>query len=245
MDEAIAQIRVPPELDARSVAALGEAIERATRDPAARVLLLAGAGGIFCRGMSLDGLALSESPDDPGTAARDFARSLEALRFAAKPTVAVVDGEALGGGLGIAAACDLVLATPRATFGLPELLFGLLPAVVLPVLLERAPAQKVRLLALRAGSVPADQARELGLADEVLPADELPRAVRRWVRALSRPDPCGVARLKRYSAEAARLGVAAGLGRGAGLTAEALADGAALATIRAFVDGEAPPWLVS
>jgi enoyl-CoA hydratase/carnithine racemase len=243
MDEGIAQILVPPTLDAGSVAALGRAIEHAVRDPAARVLLLAGADGIFCRGMSLDRLVASPPPDGLAAAAQGFARCLGALRFAAKPTVAIVDGETLGGGLGIAAACDLVLATPRSTFGLPELLFGLLPAVVLPVLLERAPAQKVRLLALRAGSVPADQARNLGLVDEVLPADELPRAVRRWVRALSRPDPGAVATLKRYSAEATRLGVAAGLCRGAGLTAEALADGATLAAIRTFVDGEALPWI--
>jgi enoyl-CoA hydratase/carnithine racemase len=211
------------------------------------VLVLEGTDGVFCRGMSLAGLGAAELDNEldnePSDAVRAFARCLEVLRLAAKPTIAVVDGEALGGGLGIAAACDVVLASSRARFGLPELLLGLLPAVVLPVLLERMSAQQARLLALRADSVPAERARELGIADEVVATDELPRTIRRWARALSRADSRGVARLKAYSAEIAPLELAAGLGRGAGLTAALLADAAVRETIRDFAVGGMPPWL--
>jgi len=243
MDETVASIVVPAELDACTIVTLSLAIKRAVDDPSIQVLVFHGADGIFCRGMSLGGLVSSEMIGDPTEGVRAFARCLEVLRLAEKPTIAVVDGDALGGGLGIAAACDVVLATLDAAFGLPELLLGLLPAIVLPVLLERMPAQQARLLALRAESVSAERARDLGLADEVVPADDLLRIVRRWVRALSRPDPGAVAGLKRYSAELSGLGVTAGLSRGAGLTAERLADRALRETIRDFVAGGAPPWL--
>jgi enoyl-CoA hydratase/carnithine racemase len=239
----IASIQVPAELDARAIISLSLAIKQAVDDEATRVLVLQGADGDFCRGMSLAGLASPEPNDDPAEAVRTFARCLEILRFAEKPTIAVVDGVALGGGLGIVAACDLVLATPRATFGLPELLFGLLPAVVLPILLERMPAQKVRLLALRATSVSADRARDLGLVDEVVLAEDLPRAVRHYARALSRTAPGAAVTLKRYVAEAAGIGLTAGLSRGAGLTAALLAGGSVRDSIQDFVAGGTLPWL--
>jgi enoyl-CoA hydratase/carnithine racemase len=165
------------------------------------------------------------------------------LRLAEKPTIAVVDGEALGGGVGIAAACDLVLATTRASFGLPELLLGLLPAVVMPVLLERMPAQKIRLLALGAVSIPAERARDLGLADEVVGQDELPRAVRRYARALGRPDRRAVATLKAYAAETGGQNVVNGLARGSELTSALLSDHSVLDAIRELVSEGTPPWL--
>jgi enoyl-CoA hydratase/carnithine racemase len=243
VNETIAQISVPAELDAGVIVALSLEIKRAVEDPVTRVLALRGADGAFCRGMSLSEVASSERGDDPSGAVRAFARCLEVLLLAAKPTIAVVDGDALGGGLGIAAACDVVLATPDAAFGLPELLLGLLPAIVLPVLLERMPAQQARLLALRAESVPAERACQLGLADEVVAADDLPRAVRRYARAFARTDPGAAAGLKQYIAELTGLGLAAGLSRGAGLTADLLADGALREAIRDFVAGGTPPWL--
>ena len=85
---------------------------------------------------------LSAAADGDITAAMDaFASALTAIRRA--PTVAFVDGDAHGGGCGLAAACDLVAATPKASFALPELLLGLVPGAILPALLDRMPAQKV------------------------------------------------------------------------------------------------------
>lgn len=241
MNQTIARVAVPAELDVGGILALREAIRSAVGDAGSRVLVLQGADGVFCRGMSLAGQVAEE---DPADAVRTFAACLEALRFAGKPTIAVVDGEALGGGVGIAAACDLVLATPRSSFGLPELLFGLLPAIVLPVIAERMPVQRARLLALRAQSVSADRAWEMGLADEIVMADELARTVPRFAHALSRPDSEAVAGLKRYSAQIAGLDVLGGLGLGAEITAAALAVRPGPAdTIRAFVADGTAPWL--
>jgi enoyl-CoA hydratase/carnithine racemase len=235
----ILPIQVPAALDSTGVLGLRAAIHAAT-ETVPSVVVLEGTGGVFCRGLALDTLA-----DGRAVAAsvRAFAGCLEALRLAAWPSIAVVDGEALGGGLGLAAACDVVLATPRSTFGLPELLFGLLPAIVLPVLLERVPAQRLRLLALRAHSLAADEARALGLVDDLVAAEALPRATRRWVRTLSRPNTQAVALLKRYTAEAQPPGLGRRLQRGARLTARRLRERDVLAGARRLADGELAPWL--
>jgi len=239
VDSHLVRIPVPPALDAATVFALHAAIDTAC-DAALGVIMLEGAEGVFCRGMDLDSLAGGGSGNESVYA---FARCLEALRFAPCPTVAVVDGQALGGGLGLAAACDVVLATSRSTFGLPELLFGALPAIVLPILRERVPAQRLRLLALCAHSVSADEARALGLVDELVTPERLPHATRRWTRMLSRPQTQAIALLKRYTADLPELGLSGALERGASLTSERLRDTTVLAAARQFANGELAPWL--
>jgi enoyl-CoA hydratase/carnithine racemase len=225
------RIQLPPVLDAETVPRLHAALDAVTTG----VLVLEGADGVFCRGMDLDGVG----NEGAVASAEAFARCLAALRFAPSPSIAIVDGAALGGGLGLAAACDVVLATPRATFGLPELLFGLLPAIVLPVLLERVTPQRLRLLAMRAYSLTADQAHALGLVDEVIPSETLPAATRRWTRTLSRPNPNTVAILKRYADPSLRYG----LKQGARVTAERVRDPAVLAAARRFEHEGVAPWL--
>jgi enoyl-CoA hydratase/carnithine racemase len=222
-------------LDGASVAALHSAIEAGIEH--CRVLVLEGADGSFCGGLDLEHLADDRAAT---TSARAYARCLEALRFATCPTIAVVDGAALGGGLGLAAACDVVVATRRASFGLPELLFGLLPAIVLPVLLERTSAQRLRLLALRACTVDAEEARSLGLVDEIVPADKLAQATQRWARVLGRPEANAVAHLKRFAISS----LSQAFEHGAKVTAERLEDPAVLAAARKFSDGEVAPWLL-
>jgi enoyl-CoA hydratase/carnithine racemase len=240
-------IPLPPALDARAIRALDEAIAVACRDTTARALVLEGRDGVFCCGMELR--ALVEDAGDERAAERlaegfaAFARCLVGLRLAPKPTIAAVDGEALGGGVGLAAACDLVLATDRSTFGLPELLYGFVPATVLPVLLERMPAQKVRLMALSGHAHRAARARELGLVDELAPDGQLGPALRRAVRLLTRAHPAAVAALKHDTAATPHLELSAAVRRAARRSAEALGDRAVLDGIRAFVGEGTPPWL--
>jgi enoyl-CoA hydratase/carnithine racemase len=249
MRERTAQIQAPAVLNQESVRAFAEELERACLNQAHRVILLEGSGGTFCRGMDLAMLAKLEADteDRPNLSAglEEFASCLRRIRYAGKPVIAVVDGQALAGGVGIAAACDLVVATTSSSFGLSELLLGLVPAIVMPLLLERMPAQKVRLWALAAGAHSAAEAQETGLVDVVAEPRHLERTVSYWVRQLSRSDRAAVAKLKRLSAEVPALGFEAALRRGVSLTGETLRDGSVLSGIRSFLEGEAAPWEVA
>jgi enoyl-CoA hydratase/carnithine racemase len=243
-----ARIQVPPVINEESLRAFAQELERACLNQAHRVILLEGSEGAFCRGMDLAMLAKlqAETEDRPDflPELEEFARCLRQIRFAGKPVIAVVDGEVLAGGVGIVSACDLVIATSNSTFGLPELLFGLIPAVVLPLLFERMPAQKARLWALAAGAHSASEAQDTGLVDVVVEPEQLERIVSSWVRQLTRADRAAIAKLKSLSVEVPAIGVEAALRRGVSLTSETLREESVLSRIRSFLSDEALPWEV-
>lgn len=182
---ALHRLALPETLGAASLEALAGALAHAASEPNAGPWALEGAApGRFCRGMDFEGMARDGA--DSYVSLRRFATCLARLRHAPRPTIALVSGEALGGGVGLAAACDVVLATADATFALPEALFGLLPGVVMPVLLERMTPQKARLLALRGQRCDAAWALAHGLVDAIVPAGGLAEAARRAGRELGR-----------------------------------------------------------
>lgn len=220
-------LQVPPRLDEAGVRALANGLERARE---ASVVVLEGEPELFCLGMDFTEAAHGNAR---ARLAR-FAQLLGALARCPRPTLAVLDGAALGGGLGLAAACDLVLATERARVGLPEALYGLAPAIIRPALRTRLTAQQLRMLVLTGYSRSAHEAAALGLCDEVVTIDELPRARRAAIRALRRAKSASVAVLRRWDdAELARQ-----LEAGVAETAAALDDPEVLAAIR----DEDMPW---
>ena len=237
----IHRVQVPPALDARSTGELAESIERAISQPHG-VIVLAGGDGTFCRGIDFTSLLAA---DDAGALDVECARSVDAfvhcvwlIRSCGKPVVAAVDGETLAGGVGLAAACDLVIATERSTFGMPETLFGLVPAIALSVLLERMPPQKVRLLAMTARSYGAGEAQALGLVDVVTADDALAPTVRAHVRSLARTSPDAVGAVKRLCGDLTR----AGLERGGEMTRTLLQREQVGQAIREFMAGGRVPW---
>ena len=106
-------VRLPATLSQASLAVLAADLGLAFASPVPVVCLRGATDEVFCQGLSLDADAV-EHPD-----VEAFAALLGTLIDAPKPTVAVIDGQALGGGLGLAAACDWVMASKRSTFGLP------------------------------------------------------------------------------------------------------------------------------
>jgi enoyl-CoA hydratase/carnithine racemase len=244
-----ARIQVPLVINGESVRAFAQEFERACLNQAQRVILLAGSEGVFCRGMDLAMLAKlqagTEGRPNLSPELEEFARCLRQIRYAGKPVIAAVDGEVLAGGVGIVSACDLVIATTHSTFGISELLFGLIPAIVMPLLFERMPAQKVRLWALAAGTHSASEAQDTGLVDVVVEPQQLERTVSSLARQLSRADQAAVAKLKSLSTEVPALGFGAALRRGVSLTSETLCEKSVLSKIRSFLDGEALPWEVA
>lgn len=225
------EIAVPPTLQPRSIAQLLDALV-ARSD--ARVVVLRGGDDRFCDGLDL---ATAGREADLAAAVHAFARALLTLRRLDRPTLAFVGGSARGGGVGLLAACDVVIAGPHASFGLPEGLFGLTPAVVGPFVAERIGEPTLRRLVLTASSIDAREAQRLGLVDEVAD-DAVSLVVQRYVRALSRTASVA-ARLKRCGGPSPAV-----VQSGAEATLARLRDPATASRIRAFVDDGVAPWEV-
>ncbi|MEU0677011.1 enoyl-CoA hydratase/isomerase family protein [Streptomyces sp. NPDC006172] len=182
-------------LDDELLAELTDALERAERADDASVFVLDATGDTFCSGIALGDIDRAEWQPRL-VAVHDLLR-----RLADSPlvTVAVVDGAATGGGVGLAAACDHVIAGPRASLRMTEVLLGLVPAVILPVVAERVGRHRAYSLALGAQELAAGEAAALGLADRH--TDDCHRELRLLLRRLRAADPGALRALKRYRRE--------------------------------------------
>ncbi len=240
---AVLRVRLSPDergearIDPATTAGLHAALAAAEADPGCRVIVLEGTPGVFCLGLSFAAAAA-----EPGAELRAFAGALAGLRRTSRLVISAVDGEVAGGGVALAAAADLSLVTARSRFGLPEVALGILPALVLPVLLERLPPQRARLLAL-GGTVDARRALELGLCDRLLDdGAALEAALRETLRHALRLHPGALGELKRLSATMAGLPFERALELGAEESARVLGDPARRAALAAFEAGEPLPW---
>ncbi len=228
-------------IEGPGLARLWALLEEADASSRCRVLVLEGADGAFCQGMDLAYMS-ARSPEDRMPAALQFARCLGRLRGGRQLVVAAVDGAAIGGGVGLAGAADVLLCTEGSTFGLPELSLGLVPAIVLPVLTERMTAQRARWLAL-SGTIGARRALEMGLVDQVVgDAARLEKATRKTIKQALRCRPQSVAGLKWHLEQVGQLPLHDALEAGAQLTAESLNDAEGMAALVAFMEGEPLPW---
>lgn len=174
-------------LNPELIAALGEALAISSHDAAVRVVLIAGAGRDFCAGLDLVALDANNETGTMGhlESARHLADVLLAIRRHPRPVVAVVRGRALGGGAGIATACDLILAAESAAIGYPEVKIGFVPAIV-GALLRRSVTEK-RLFELLAGGEPvaASEAKAIGLINQVFADAEFEGRVEAYVQSLA------------------------------------------------------------
>jgi 3-carboxymethyl-3-hydroxy-acyl-[acp] dehydratase len=206
-----------------------------------RLLVIRGQPGCFCLGMDL--AALERAGDEAVVGARRYADVLVALAEHSKLTLAAVDGEVFGGGVGLVAATDAVVATAESAFGLPEVTLGLTPAMVLPLLLDRMPRQKARLMALGATSLDASSAHRVGLVDEIVEdAKALDRRVRSFARNALRADPAALAEVKRLTGALSAFGWREGLVKGVERTGKRLSTPTSRQRLARMASGEVPPW---
>ncbi|NEP62649.1 MAG: hypothetical protein F6K31_37960 [Symploca sp. SIO2G7] len=162
-------------------------------DRTSRVVILDGIPGSFCEGLDLDSLTQYPAEQtDAGLAM--FAQLLAALEKTPRPVIALVDGQAMGGGVGLVAVADLVLASSRASFALPETVMGMIPAVVFPYVARRIGIPKARLLALGAKPLSATAAFQMGLVDEIV--DNLESTCGRYIRRFTRMEPRSIGTMK-------------------------------------------------
>lgn len=182
------------------VGGLLTALVEADGNNAVRVIAIRGAGKDFCAGADLEEIAASqEQGPDVGLAdARHLGGLFRSIRHASKPVVAVVHGRALGGGCGLATACDVVLASDTATFGYPEVHLGFVPALVLAMLRGKVGEAAAFELVVRGHRIDAREAVSIGLATRVIPDAAFGPTVEDYLRDLASRPPGAVALTKRH-----------------------------------------------
>ncbi len=217
-----------------------EALARAFRQVGdARVVVLAGEGESFCAGADVEWMqaAAALSYEENLADALSLHEMLETVDSCPAPVLARVQGHAFGGGLGLVCASDVVVAAEDAVFAFSEVRLGLIPAVVSPFVLSRigpGPARRYFLTGERFG---ADVALRIGLVHEVVPEEQLDKAVDRLAAALLAGGPQAVRAAKRLVLDAPLGGAEA-----AARLAERRVSAEAGEGLRAFLERRPPRW---
>jgi enoyl-CoA hydratase/carnithine racemase len=181
------------------MAGIRHALAAAKADTAVRVVVLTGAGDeAFCAGADLGGMGSGgHGAEEEGFLERHDSRGVLAELFGdlwhlGKPTIARVQGWAMAGGLGLALACDLVLASDRARFGAPEINVGLWPYMITVPLMRSMPAKKALELMLTGRVVGAEEAERIGFVTRIVAHDGLDAAVDELAATLASKSPAAM-----------------------------------------------------
>ena len=232
-------------LDSSTVEKLSARLRQVAADTSVRVVELAAAGTCFSAGADLRAMReMGTAPPEENLAdTRRFVEMLHLLHSMPKPTVARVQGAAVGGGVGLVACCDIAVATENAYFRLSEVQLGLVPAMVGPYLVEAMGPRIARRMMLTAERVDARRALEWGLVHEVVAADDLESATGRLRRLLLRGAPGALAVTKGLVGEIGNRPQDSALrDRTAQVLARRRSSEEARWGVRAFFDKARPPW---
>jgi methylglutaconyl-CoA hydratase len=230
--------------NASLIAELDAAFKELGADDGIRAIVLSGAGKTFCGGAdiawmrdSLD-LPYEQNVADAG-AMSDMFRTIDRCP---KPVIARIQGAALGGGAGLAAVCDIVIAGHDAIFGFTEVKLGIIPAVISPFVLAKIGAGNARALFLTGERFDAHRAQAIGLVHEVVVADTLDVCTERLLNEVLSAGPQAVAAAKALIPTVARAEYAASRD----ITAQAIAQRRVSAEgqegLRAFLERRKAGW---
>jgi methylglutaconyl-CoA hydratase len=189
--------------DEAMIGELDEAFATLEADAAVRVIVLAAAGKHFSAGADLQWMqrASTASVEWNLADARRFAAMLARIEACPKPTVARVQGAALGGGVGLACACDIAVAADNASFSVSEAKFGILPAVIGPYVTNAVGKRQAKRLALTTTRIAAAEALSIGLVQQVVPLDALDAAIDQVVAELLAGGPNAQREIKQLFAQ--------------------------------------------
>jgi methylglutaconyl-CoA hydratase len=222
---------------------LTQAIDEVEKDISVRVLVLAANGKSFSAGADLDWMRrmAAYSEEENLADANRLALLMQRLNFIPKPTVAAVQGAALGGGVGLVAASDIAVGAAQAVFGLTEVRIGLIPATIGPYVVQAIGERAARRYFLTGERFDAATACELGLLHEV--AEDLDATVDRHVEALLQGGPEAQGATKKLIRRVGRGPInAAMIDDTAARIARARAGGEAREGIAAFFEKRKPGW---
>lgn len=229
------------------IAELRAVFERLSAADDIRAVVLAGAGRSFCGGADLNWMRASldlthEENEADALRMADMFRAIDTCRH---PVIGRIHGAALGGGAGLAAVCDIVIAAEDARFGFTEARLGIAPAVISPFAVRKIGESQARALFVTAERFTAERALAIGLAHQVVPPAELDEAVERTLRNIGLSGPLGAQTAKRMAMAVGRLPDE----EARGLTAQTIAGlrvtPEAQEGIRAFLEKRTASWALT
>lgn len=191
-------VMLPDTLTPESLPALNATLAQTSAEGVGAPLVLRGEGKVFCKGLGLDFVSGSEEFSQ-----RVFAQFIDVFKTLNNhqgATIALVAGTTAGGGTGLAAACDHVIATQTASFALPEVLLGLTPASIAPYLIARMGPAMARRMMLDGAARDAGWALEAGLVDQICATDNAEKALRQTLRLLGRGEGDAIRAARRLTA---------------------------------------------
>ena len=232
-------------LDAATVGEVSACLRAVAASSDVRVLRLDSTGTCFGSGADIRTMrSMGAAPYESNLAdARGFTEMLHLLHELPKPTVACVQGPAVGGSVGLVACCDLAIGSERASFRLSEVHLGVVGAMISPYLVEAIGPRLTKRLMLTGERFDARQAEHWGLLDEVVPAEELGDAAQSVITQLLRGAPGAQAISKELVREVARSPLDAAMREGtATVIAAARTAPEGREGLKAFLDKARPPW---
>ncbi len=197
--EGVAKISInrPPLniLNAETLSELTMALETARTDPSVNIVVISGVGDrAFSAGVDIR----DHLPEKVGSTLNVFNEVFYALQRLDKPTIAVVNGVALGGGCELAMGCDMIIASEKAQFGQPEITVAAIPPVAVVLLPRLVGSAKAFELILTGDTITAAEATRIGLVNKVVPQEKLEEATREMITKLKEKSPI-VLKLTRMS----------------------------------------------
>jgi methylglutaconyl-CoA hydratase len=232
--------------DEELIGRISSAFERVDASPEVRIVILRATGRVFCAGADIGWMqraaanVFEENLED----ARRFAAMMATVARCRKPVIARIQGAAYGGGVGMACAADIAIASRRARFCVSEAKFGILPAVIGPYLINAIGLRQAQRLAVTCSVVDAAEALALGIIQQAVDESELDSAIERCVAELLQTGPLAQGSIKRLFGQ---LHVGPITSEVQELTAQTISNvrsgDEARAGFEAFVAKRAPPWV--
>ena len=184
--------------NAEAILELTDAFESVREDKSVRVVVLTGEGKSFCSGADINWMReiIHYSFDQNLEESLQLAEVLHKIYTLPKPTIAMVNGAAIGGGTGLLSACDIAVAAAEAKFGLSEVKIGLVPAAISPYVVRKIGESKAREYFLTGQRITAQKALELGLINEMVPKDQLEGRVEELIQQFLASGPGAIASCK-------------------------------------------------
>lgn len=230
--------------DEEMIRELTAAFAGLSSDSGARAVVLAGEGKIFCAGADVNWMrrAGSYSREENLEDARRMAKMLRTIDTCSKPVVGQIRGAAIGGGVGLAAVCDIVVASENAVFSLAEVKLGILPAAISPYVLRAIGPRQARDVFLTGDRFGAEEARRIGLVHRVVPDADLEKAVSEKLSSLLTSGPDAVAAAKRLIGTVTGKDIDEAFAETAQAIAERRASDEGREGLSAFLEKRKPSW---